>query len=153
MCSQKPLFIRYRCGQAAPISNEDWGIVASKLRPNGGTVVVAVDEPEPVEEMLRLADLLSEGDQARIITLTVSLGSVEHQEEALGAIEKIVARAADQGAPVTSLVVSATSVARGILDVAREHGADLILLGLSRNPAQRSGVGSIAPAKPISVRC
>lgn len=94
--------------------------------------------------MLRLADLLSEGDQARIITLTVSLGSVEHQEEALGAIEKIVARAADQGAPVTSLVVSATSVARGILDVAREHGADLILLGLSHDPAQRSGVGSIA---------
>lgn len=91
-----------------------------------------------------MAALLSAGVQARIITLTVSLGSVEHQEEAVGAIEQIVARLARQGTQVSSLVVSATSVARGVLDVAREYGADLILLGLSRDPAQRSGVGTIA---------
>lgn len=118
--------------------------MARNLRPNTQTVIVAVDEPEPVAEMLQLADLISAGDQPRIITLTVTLGAVEDQEEAIGKIEAHVAAQAEQGVPVKSLVVSATSVARGILDAAREYGADLILLGLSRDPAQRSGVGSIA---------
>ncbi|RRR72928.1 MAG: DUF389 domain-containing protein [Candidatus Viridilinea halotolerans] len=108
------------------------------------SVIVAVDEPETVEEMVRMAALLSEGKHARIIALTVSLGSAENEEDAIGAIEQIVERLAKQGVAVKSLVVSATSVARGILDVAREYGADMILLGLSRDPAQRSGVGSIA---------
>lgn len=118
--------------------------MARNLHHTSGSVIVAVDEPEPVEEMVRMAALLSEGKHARIIALTVSLGLVENEEESVGTIEQIVKRLASEGVPVTTLVVNATSVTRGILDVAREYGADLILLGLSRDPAQRSGVGAIA---------
>lgn len=118
--------------------------VPPNSRRKSRTVIVAADEPEPVAEMVRLAELLSEGDQARIIVLTVSLGSVEDEAENVGAIEQVVKRLNEQGTPVKTLSVNASSVARGVLDVAREYGSNLILLGLSRDPAQRSGIGSIA---------
>lgn len=116
--------------------------------------LVAVEHPEGVEELIRITIQLSEADSVEVVVLTVSLGAVKREEQRVSAIEAVVERLAeDEGLSVRSLVVQSSSVARGILDTARERQADLIVLGLAPRPTQRSGIGTVAENVAAATPC
>lgn len=116
-------------------------------------VLVAVEHPEGAEELMRMAIRLCDVDAVDLIALTVSMGTAERDEQRINAITAVVEQLAEEGISVRSLVVPASSVARGILDTARERQADLIVLGLAPNPTQRNGIGTVAVNVAAATPC
>ncbi|RMG80037.1 MAG: TIGR00341 family protein, partial [Chloroflexi bacterium] len=99
------------------------------------TVLVPVANPDTAPALLEIALALANPDGGKVIALIVSLGAAEDAEKQIAVIDPIINSLIEQGYPVELLTVIATSISRGILDTAREIGADLLVLGL-KEPSQ-----------------
>lgn len=121
--------------------------------PKRRVTLAAVEHPEGAEALIRIALLLSEPEVVDVVALTVSLGTAERDEQRIKAIGEVIDRLTAEGISVKSLVVPSSSVARGILDTARERQADLIVLGLSPSPTQRAGIGTVATNVAAATPC
>lgn len=96
-------------------------------------VLVPIANPATIADLLHLAGALIDPEHGKIIALSVSMGDDEQQEDAIDATDDIIQELVDEGLPIQLDTVVATSISRGILDKARESGADLIIIG-SRSP-------------------
>ena len=101
------------------------------------TVVVPLGRPDTAAEMLRIAGEMVHPADGLVIALIISLGDVEQAHRVNDQVQAVVDefRNTDAGHRVELLTEIAVSVSRGILDVARERNADVILLGVQQ-PAQ-----------------
>ncbi len=103
------------------------------------TVVVPMGRPDTAAEMLRIAGEMVHPAHGLVIALVISLGDAEQANRVSDQVEQVVEdfRNTDAGHRVELLTEISVSISRGILDVARERNADVILLGVQR-PTQGS---------------
>ena len=104
-------------------------------------IVVPISNPKTAPHLLKLATGLAAAQRTRIVALYIALENGE-ENTLVEEFEPIIERFSQEKCPVELLTHPATSVARGILDVAREIGADLLILGV-QNP--RKGEFEIGP--------
>lgn len=116
-------------------------------------VLVPLANPATAPALLELASALIEPEEGRILALVVSTGSAEEQTATLDKLKPIIEAQEAGGVPVKLVARVATSVTRGILDAAREEGADLLILGVRRHGAFSLGaiVENVAAAAPCDV--
>ena len=109
------------------------------------TVVVPMGRPDTATEMLRIAGEMVHPSQGLVIALVVSLGDAEQTNRFSDQIQDVIEgfRQSDAGHQVEVVTEFATSVSRGILDVARERNADVILLGVQRSTQGSVKLGTI----------
>lgn len=105
-------------------------------------VLVPIANPDTALGLLHLAWNLCDHEDGRVFALYVATGNAEVDEDAVEELSAIVAEAGSEGIPVELLTRSASTVARGILDAAGEHGVSLIVLGYE---APERGKATISP--------
>ena len=98
------------------------------------TVVVPMGRPDTAAEMLRIAGEMVHPVHGLVIALVVSLGDAEQTNKVSDQVNDVIEefRSTDAGHRVELVTEMSVSVSRGILDVARERNADVILLGFQR---------------------
>ena len=89
-----------------------------------------VSNPATASQLLKLATALIDPEKGRVIALYVALENSEDKDLPLDDLQPIIDSFVKDGCPVELLTHPASSVARGILDVAREVGADLLIFGV-----------------------
>lgn len=129
-------------------------------------VVVPIANPRTATELLRLAQAFARRDGGRVIALAVTLGDADTEsnrarlEELEAIVEKM--RPPQDGAsvemktpPIVFDFVSRTagSIARGILDEARESGAELIILGVQKPVRGEVTLGTITQNVMSAASC
>ena len=89
--------------------------------------------------MLRIAGEMVHPVDGLVIALVISLGDAEQTIMVNDQVNQVIEdfRNTDAGHQVELVTEIAVSISRGILDVARERSADVILLGVQR-PTQGS---------------
>ena len=117
--------------------------------------LVPIANPATAPDLLRLALSLIEPVNGRVIALSVSTGTLENEASILVELEEIVNRFKEDEKNIEIESVTATSIARGILDSAREIGADVIVLGIKQAANQEVRLGtvveSVISASPCDV--
>lgn len=109
------------------------------------TVLVPVSNPHTAPELIRIACALVHPEQGRLLAAFISRGDSEADSRATEAIEAQIDSCRTQlDCPVELITHVSTSIARGILDLAREEGADLLVLGLRQPERGHVELGSIA---------
>ncbi len=110
-----------------------------------GTVVVPMGRPDTAAEMLRIAGEMVHPSDGLVIALVISLGDAEQTNRFSAQITDVVEefRNTDRGHKVELVTEFAVSVSRGILDVARERSADVILLGVQRSTQGSVKLGTV----------
>ena len=103
------------------------------------TVVVPMGRPDTAAEMLRIAGEMVHPVHGLVIALVVSLGDSEQTAKVSSHVQDVIDefRNTDAGHRVELVTEISVSISRGILDIARERNADVILLGVQR-PTQGS---------------
>ncbi|MCY3779352.1 MAG: DUF389 domain-containing protein [Chloroflexi bacterium] len=98
------------------------------------TVVVPMGRPDTAADMLRIAGEMVHPAQGLVIALVISLGDAEQANRVNEQVQDVVDEFSktDAGHRVELVTEMSVSVSRGILDVARERNADVILLGVQR---------------------
>ena len=98
------------------------------------TVVVPMGRPDTAAEMLRIAGEMVHPVHGLVIALVVSLGDAEKTDKVSSQVQDVIDefRNTDAGHRVELVTEISVSISRGILDVARERNADVILLGVQR---------------------
>jgi uncharacterized hydrophobic protein (TIGR00271 family) len=117
------------------------------------TALVPVANPNTAADLLRLAASLAHPDNGKVIALKVSLAGAEKDARAIEEIEAIVQSLHDEGLPIEVETISTTSVARGILDAAREHAIDLIIMGVYKNHEGLVQLGTIVESVIDTAPC
>ena len=109
------------------------------------TVVVPMGRPDTASEMLRIAGEMVHPSEGLVIALVISLGDAEQTNRFSDQIQDVIEtfRNTDAGHKVEVVTEMAVSVSRGILDVARERNADVILLGVQRSTQGRVRLGTV----------
>ncbi len=109
------------------------------------TVVVPMGRPDTAAEMLRIAGEMVHPEQGLVIALFITLGDAEQAHKASDQVQDVVDkfRNTDAGHRVELVTEIAVSVSRGILDVARERNADVILLGVQRTTHGSVKLGTV----------
>ncbi len=109
------------------------------------TVVVPMGRPDTAAEMLRIAGEMVHPSQGLVIALVISLGDAEQTNRLSDQIQDVIDafRNTDAGHKVEVVTEIAASVSRGILDVARERNADVILLGVQRSTQGSVKLGTV----------
>ena len=109
------------------------------------TVVVPMGRPDTAAEMLRIAGEMVHPSQGLVIALVISLGDAEQTYRLSDQIQDVIEtfRYTDAGHKVEVVTEIAVSVSRGILDVARERNADVILLGVQRSTQGSVKLGNV----------
>ncbi|MDE2749266.1 MAG: TIGR00341 family protein [Chloroflexota bacterium] len=121
------------------------------------TVVVPMGRPDTAADMLRIAGGLAHPKEGLVTALVISLGDAEQTNKISNQINDVIEafRQTDAGHQVEVLTEIAASVSRGILDVARERNADVILLGVHRSTQRSVKLGTVVEnviaAAPCSV--
>jgi len=123
-------------GEDSPASEEDYYAT---------TVVVPMSRPDTAAEMLRIAGEMVHPSEGLVIALVISLGDAERTNRFSEQIQDVIEafRNTDAGHKVEVVTEIAISVSRGILDVARERGADVILLGVRRSTQGSVKLGTV----------
>jgi len=116
-------------------------------------VLVPVANPNTARDLIRLAGRLADPDEGHVLALLVTVSGAENDEDAIERIEQIVAAEAEAGVPVELIVDTASSVARGILDTAREHGVELMVLGFQGQVRGKVDLGPIVEAVAQTAPC
>lgn len=106
-------------------------------------VLVPLANPATASELLHLAGALIKPKTGRIIAASVSLGDTEKHAESIEELEDVIARVRAEGYTIELERVVSTSISRGILDLAREDGADLLLLGIRHAERGRVVLGQV----------
>ncbi len=115
--------------------------------------LVPVANPETAEDLLRLATALVYPEDGRIIALTVALGDVEQAAKTLEQVQPIVEMLVEEGYNIELESTESTSVARGILDTARESGSDLIILGIYQRQRGQVTLGTVVESVLDTAPC
>lgn len=92
--------------------------------------LVPIANPSTADDLLRLALSLAHPTDGKVIALIVSLGQAESDAQAIEKLEGIVETLREEGNAISLETIVSTSIARGILDAGREHGTDLIIMGI-----------------------
>ncbi|WP_119073051.1 DUF389 domain-containing protein [Aggregatilinea lenta] len=116
-------------------------------------VLVPVANPATAPDLIRLACKLATPQKGDVWALYVVLGSGEDDSEPLEELQEIVEKEHASGSPVELLTRSATSVARGILDSAREQGATLLLMGFEAQSKGKVELGPVVDAVARTTPC
>lgn len=115
-------------------------------------ILVPVANPATAENLLRLALSLVEAD-GRVIAAFVTPHGVEPHPQPLQELQAIVEALQAEDAPVTLVTDIATSIPRGILDMAQEQHADLILVGVRGHQHGQMVLGPVAEAVARTAPC
>ena len=109
------------------------------------TVVVPVGRPDTAIEMLRLAAELVHPENGLVIALVVSLGDAEQANRVSTELRQTIEEwdDLDSGTLVEVVTEIAVSISRGILDVARERSANVIILGVQESLQHRVRLGTV----------
>ena len=109
------------------------------------TVVVPMGRPDTAAEMLRIAGEMVHPVDGLVIALVISLGDAEQTKRVSDQVDQVVEdfRNTDAGHRVELVTEISVSISRGILDVARERNADVILLGVQRPTQGRVKLGTV----------
>jgi uncharacterized hydrophobic protein (TIGR00271 family) len=107
------------------------------------TVLVPIANPNTAPTLLELASRMVHPDGGRMLALFISRGEAETETELLEQIELSLDALRAEGTPVSLLTRVSTSISRGILDVAREERADLLVLGVRQTGRGRTGFDKI----------
>ncbi len=109
------------------------------------TVVVPLSRPDTASEMLNIAGEMVHPTEGLVIALLISLGNAERTMQVSDQMQKIIDefRNLAGGHKVELVTEMAISVSRGILDVARERNADVIILGVQRSTKGRVKLGTV----------
>ena len=109
------------------------------------TVVVPLGRPDTAAEMLRIAGEMVDPTDGLVIALLISLGDAEQTNKFSDQLTDVVEgfRNTDAGHKVQLVTEISVSVSRGILDVARERNADVILLGVQRSTQGSVKLGTV----------
>ena len=104
-----------------------------------------MSRPDTAAEMLRIAGQMVHPVHGLVIALVISLGDAEQTNRVSDQVNQVVEdfRNADSGHRVELVTEIAVSVSRGILDVARERNANVILLGVQRPTQGRVKLGTV----------
>ncbi|NLX08949.1 MAG: DUF389 domain-containing protein [Chloroflexi bacterium] len=116
-------------------------------------VLVPIANPATASDLLRLAWKLANTEHGHVLALFVTLSSDDTPDDVLEEIETLVEKAKGFGIPVELVTRTAPSVARGILDAAREEGATLMVLGFRAPPRGRFELGAIVEEVARTTPC
>lgn len=116
-------------------------------------VMVPLANPNTAPGLIGLAWKLADVQDGRVLALYVMLSSAELDSRIYEDVERIVAESAEKGIPIELLTVTAPSIARGILDAAREYGATLMVLGFQTPVQGRIKLGPIVEAVARTTPC
>lgn len=109
------------------------------------TVVVPVSKPDTADQMLGLAVQLMDPNEGRVIALTIAMGDdKEKTSDTLESLQPLCDKYAEQGFAIELVTHLAGSVTRGILDGTREHGGELLLLGVHQHARRQVKLGHVA---------
>jgi uncharacterized hydrophobic protein (TIGR00271 family) len=114
-------------------------------------IVVPVGNPATAPLLLRLASAMTDAETGRIIALFVRLENDEEQNDLLGDIEGIVNEFQQHHHPVELLVRHSSTIARTILEVAREEKSELIIMGTSSADEHHPISRNVAAAAPCAL--
>lgn len=106
-------------------------------------IMVPVSRPDTAKRMLQLAVTMVKADEGKVIALVVALDDTEKASQLTETLEPTIQTFADKGHHVEIETVLATSISRGILDAARERGADLLILGVQKPDRRQVQLGSV----------
>ncbi|MYE79557.1 MAG: TIGR00341 family protein [Chloroflexi bacterium] len=109
------------------------------------TVVVPLGRPDTAVEMLRIAGEIVHPSEGLVIALVISLGNVEQTATVSDELQAIIDDFSQSGRKrrVELVTEMAESISRGILDVARERGSDVIILGVRQSAQGRVKLGTV----------
>lgn len=116
-------------------------------------VIVPLANPKTARELLNLAASLVHPEDGKIIALTISLGETETEAQSIHQLEPIVEECQEHGDPVELISVTATGVARGILDTVREYRGDLLILGVHKPMHGQVVIGTVAENVATTAPC
>lgn len=117
------------------------------------TVIVPIANPETAADLLHLAGAMAHPDGGKVIALIVSLGDAERDSSTAESLDEIVETIRTEGHEINTEVVTAPTVARGILDAAREFGADLTILGAEQPKRGEVKLGKIVESVMTTAAC
>lgn len=106
-------------------------------------VVVPIANPSTARHMLTLAVDLVDPDNGTVIALTVAEGEQSETSERIEDLEEAVKEFQDADKPVKLVTQIASSISRGILDGAREHGAEALILGVNKFDRRQVKLGNV----------
>lgn len=116
-------------------------------------VLVPIANPETAADLLHLAVAMAHPDGGKVIALIVSLGDAERDSTTAEGLGEIVEKIREEGHEIGMEVVTAPTVARGILDSAREFGADLTILGAEQPKRGEVKLGKIVESVMTTATC
>lgn len=105
--------------------------------------LVPIANPETASDLLHLAVALAHPEDGKVIALVVSTGTMENEAGAIEKLQTIIDELEAEGNQITMETVSAPSIARGILDSARDKAADLIILGIRQHARGQVVIGTV----------
>jgi len=109
------------------------------------TVVVPIGRPDTASQMLELAGEMVHPTEGLVIALVIAMGDTESANKVTAEVEEVIEafRSAGEGHNVELVTELAVSVSRGILDVARERNADVIILGVQKATRRQVKLGTV----------
>lgn len=116
-------------------------------------VLVPVSNPDTAPGLLDLAWNLADREEGRVIALYVTLGDTEDDDDAIEVMTAVVEQERAEGADVELMTRTAPTVARGILDVAREQGVSLIVIGFQIAGHGKVTVGPVVESVARTTPC
>lgn len=104
------------------------------------TILVPIAKPDTAAQMLELAISLIDPEEGKVVAMTVGIADEgEETSERTEALKPIV----EQFENVEMVTQIASSITRGILDGAREQGAEAIIIGVHRSDRREVVLGSV----------
>lgn len=116
-------------------------------------VLVPVANPQTAPGLLHLAWSLADRAEGHVIALYVEQGDTERDDDAVEALTAVIEAERAQGLDVELVARSAPTIARGILDVAREQGVSLIVLGFQATGHGKVTVGPVVESVARTTPC
>lgn len=116
------------------------------------TVLVPLANPETAPGLLHIARSLVTSEGGRVLALSVAVGDADAEKSVAG-MDELEARVSELDPDIEFLRRSATTIARGILDAARESGADMIVLGLNHVSRGRVEFGKVVESVVAAATC
>ncbi|MBN2305424.1 MAG: TIGR00341 family protein [Anaerolineae bacterium] len=116
-------------------------------------VLVPLANPATAMGLIRMAWKLSDVEHGRVLGLFVHLSGTELNEAAFEDLSVVVDKARESGIRIELITRTAPSIARGILDAAREHGATLMVLGFQAPVRGRIELGTVVESVARTTPC
>lgn len=116
-------------------------------------VLVPVSNPDTAPGLLHLAWSLSDREEGHVIALYVTLGDTENDDDAIEEMTAVVEQERAEGVDIELMTRTAPTIARGILDVAREQGVSLIVIGFQLAGQGKVTVGPVVESVARTTPC